>query len=168
MRQYSVDVVVQELVQLAEIRAARARLDEQELALIERARYVGATWAQVAAALGLASRQAAEQRRQRLVAAAQARLRDADRAHGPGIAATRTAVTHLHSWMSLDRRWDSRFTRAALARVTVAAALQAAPGALFALAQHVLADLSAEGLQRLPAPVRIEAAALQDALSIRR
>ena len=52
-----------ELVQLAEVGAARARLDERELELIDRARHGGATWAQVAAALGLGSRQAAEQRR---------------------------------------------------------------------------------------------------------
>ena len=49
-----------ELGHLAEIGAARAALDERELELIDRARQAGATWGQVAATLGLASRQAAE------------------------------------------------------------------------------------------------------------
>ncbi|NED50779.1 hypothetical protein G3I24_07635, partial [Micromonospora aurantiaca] len=57
------------LTRLSEIVAARARLDDRELDLIDRARHDGATWAEIARALGLGSRQAAEQRRQRLVAA---------------------------------------------------------------------------------------------------
>jgi hypothetical protein len=47
---------------LRAIPAARARLDAAELALIDGARRDGATWADVAEALGLGSRQAAEQR----------------------------------------------------------------------------------------------------------
>ncbi|WP_229074807.1 hypothetical protein [Actinoplanes sp. DH11] len=156
-----------ELVRLAEIRAARALLDEQELDLIDRARHAGATWARIAAAVGLGSRQAAEQRRQRLAAAAQARCRDVDLEQGPGVAAARTAMTGLHNWMTLDRHWDSRFTRAALVRATVAVALRAAPGALYALGRHVLADLTAVAPRHLPAPVRQEAAALRAALSTR-
>ncbi|MFC7535251.1 hypothetical protein [Actinoplanes sp. GCM10030250] len=160
--------MAEELDQLAEIRAARSRLDEQELALIERARYAGATWSQVGAALGLASRQAAEQRRRRLAAAVEARCREADRAWGPDIAAIRAAMSNLHRWILLDRHWDSRFPRAALTHVTVATALQAAPGALYALAQHALTDLAESGLQRLPAPVQMEAAALRESLSTKR
>ena len=72
-----------ELTELAQLRAARARLDEQELTLIERARHAGATWAQIATALGLTSRQAAEQRRQRLVTAARARHHEATGAYAP-------------------------------------------------------------------------------------
>ncbi|MEV0902526.1 hypothetical protein [Actinoplanes sp. NPDC049802] len=157
--------MARELAQLAEVRAARTRLDEQELVLIDRARHEGATWAQIAAALGLSSRQAAEQRRQRLAAAARSRRQETDRTYGPGVAALRAAVAGLHDWITLDRHWDSRFQRAGLVRATVAIALQAAPGALCALAEHTVADLGECGLQRLPSPVRAAAAALREALS---
>ncbi|MEV0732189.1 hypothetical protein [Polymorphospora sp. NPDC050346] len=154
-----------ELADLAEVRAARARLDEHELTLIERARHGGATWAQIAAALGLASRQAAEQRRQRLVTAAQARRHEATSAYAPRMAAARTAVARLQRWIDTDRRWDTRFTRAALVRATVAAALQAQPGAVHALGVHVLTDLTEVDQRLLPVPVRDATAALRDALS---
>ncbi|MEV0397693.1 hypothetical protein [Polymorphospora rubra] len=154
-----------ELTELAQMRAARARLDEQELTLIERARHAGATWAQIATALGLASRQAAEQRRQRLTDAAQARHHETTSAYAPRMAAVRTAVVQLGRWIDTDRRWDGRFTRAALVRATVATALQAPPGALYALAVHLLADLTGADPRHLPPPVQQAIAALRAAMS---
>ncbi|PWU56082.1 hypothetical protein DLJ47_07500 [Micromonospora sp. S4605] len=154
-----------ELARLADLRATRVRLDEQELELIDRARYGGATWAQVAAALGLASRQAAEQRRQRLAAARSARRRSLDLHYPEAIATIRSAVSDLRRWIDTDRRWDSRFRRAELVRRTAEAALDAPPGSLYALALLIAADLAEAGRDRLPAPVRTVAAALDAALS---
>lgn len=154
-----------ELVQLAEVGAARVRLDERELELIDRARHGGATWAQVAAALGLGSRQAAEQRRHRLVAARRSRRQDLDLRYSGRVAAIRTAVSELQRWIAADQRWDVRFRRAALVRSTVEVALDADPGSLYALASHLAADLAAAGRDRLPAPVQTVAARLGDLLS---
>ncbi|MDO3702828.1 hypothetical protein Q3W71_14240 [Micromonospora sp. C28SCA-DRY-2] len=154
-----------ELSRLTDLRAVRTRLDEEELELIHRARHAGATWAQIAAALGLASRQAAEQRRQRLAAARSSRRRSLDLRYPPAIAAIRNAVSDLRRWIDTDRRWDSRFRRAELVRRTAEAALDAPPGALYALALLIAADLAEAGPDRLPAPVRAVAAALDGALS---
>ncbi|MER7457866.1 hypothetical protein [Micromonospora sp. NPDC126480] len=154
-----------ELDLLTEVRAARARLDDEELTLIDRARHAGATWAQVAAALGLASRQAAEQRRQRLAAAVRARRTADDAPFGPRIAALRAAIAELDRWIAADRRWDRRFAAAPLVRRTVTAALDAPPGPLHSLARHVVADLAAAGPRRVPARPRALAQAVQAALS---
>ncbi|MFC0509053.1 hypothetical protein [Micromonospora costi] len=160
--------MVDALDRLGELRAARVRLDEQELELIDRARHAGATWAQVAAALGLASRQAAEQRRQRLVAARQARRRESDRGYSGRIVALRAAVRDLQRWIDADRRWDGRFPRAALVRATAAVAHDAEPGALYALARHLAADLAGAGPDALPPPVEAAARRLDAALSTTR
>ncbi len=154
-----------ELGRLAEIGAARAGLDERELELIDRARQAGATWGQVAAALGLASRQAAEQRRQRLVAAARSRRHDQDLRYAHSIVTLRMAVDDLHRSIAADRRWAGRFARAALVRATVQAALDAPPGGLYALAAQADEDLATAPL---PGYVRVPAAALHRALSIDR
>jgi hypothetical protein len=154
-----------ELGQLAEIKAARAGLDERELELIDRARQAGATWAQVATALGLASRQAAEQRRQRLVAAARSRRHDQDLRYAHSIVTLRMAVDDLHRSIAADRRWTARFPRAALVRATVQTALDAPPGGLYALAAQADADLAAAPL---PGFVRVAAVALHRAVSMPR
>jgi len=146
--------VPSDLAELAHLQAERTRLDERELELIERARHDGVTWTQIAAALGLASRQAAQQRHQRLVAAGRSRRHDLDAPYGPQIPALRTAVADLYRWIGADRRWDSRFVRAALVRETAAVALDAEPGALYALAAHIAADLRDAGPRRVPRPVR--------------
>ncbi|MFG2051081.1 hypothetical protein ACGFIW_27075 [Micromonospora sp. NPDC048935] len=156
-----------DLARLADVQVARARLDEQELDLIDRARHDGATWAQVAQALGLGSRQAAEQRRQRLAAARRSRRQRLDVSYSAQIAAVRAAVADLGRWVAADRRWDARFRRAALVRSTVDAALDAAPGSLYALALHLVADLGEAG-DRLPAPARAAAATIENALSMPR
>ena len=163
------------MVDLSELRAvpaARARLDAEELALIDRARRAGATWAAVADALGLGSRQAAEQRRLRLARAA---TRPAlPEAYGERIAELRAAALDLHRRVGADRRWDRRFTRAALVRETLAAAVEAPGGALFALVRAVGEDLAevagpppGEGgpvFPALPGPTRAAAERLRAAL----
>ncbi|MFG1673804.1 hypothetical protein [Micromonospora sp. NPDC049282] len=153
-----------ELTGLAGIATARARLDDRELELIDRARHDGATWAQIADALGLSSRQAAEQRRQRLVAARRSRLGRLDRAWSAEVVALRSAVADLDRWIGADRAWDGRFRRAALVRSTSASALDAAPGPLFALAAYLVGDLAEVG-PRLPAPAREAARRIAVALS---
>ncbi|MGW3787684.1 hypothetical protein ACWD5Z_24080 [Micromonospora chokoriensis] len=159
--------MVSELALLADVRAARARLDEQELESIDRARHEGATWAQIATALGLGSRQAAEQRRQRLAAARWLRRQQLDIPLPPQIGALRAGVADLRRWIDADRRWDDRFRRASLARSTVDAALDAAPGSLYALALHLARDL-AEAADLLPPPARTAAAKIDTALSTER
>lgn len=152
------------LARLSEITVARVRLDECELDLIDRARHDGATWAEIARALGLGSRQAAEQRRQRLLAARRDRLTRLDPAGSPDVPALRTAVADLHRWIETDRAWDGRFPRASLTRRTCALALDAPAGPLYALAPHLADDLAAAG-RRLPAPARDAARRIVAALS---
>ncbi|PZG24158.1 hypothetical protein C1I95_01210 [Micromonospora craterilacus] len=152
------------LGRLAGIPAARDELDENELDLIDRARQAGATWSQVADALGLGSRQAAEQRRQRLAAARRSRRTESDRHWPAEVARLRARLAALQQWIDADRRWDTRFPRAALIRRTTALALEAAPGGLYDLAGHVAADLAATG-PGLPIPVRAVARDLSAALS---
>ncbi|MBL7256523.1 hypothetical protein [Paractinoplanes lichenicola] len=149
-----------DLDDLRTIPAARARLDVQELELIDRARRDGATWGEIAAALGLGSRQAAEQRRLRLVAAVQPVVADA---YGKDFDSLRRAALELHRRVGADRRWDRRFTRAVLVRETLAAVPGATGGALFALAEAVIADL-ADVSAALPAPTRAAVDRLRKAL----
>ncbi|GGQ52312.1 hypothetical protein [Couchioplanes azureus] len=153
------------LEQLAEIGPARARLEERELELIDRARQAGATWTEVAAALGLGSRQAAEQRRQRLVAAARSRLHHRDLRYAHSIVVLREAVCDLHRAIAADRRWAGRFVRAALVRDTVAAAVDAPAGGLYALAEQAARDLAAAGAKALPGHVRLAFRKVRQALS---
>ena len=152
-------------MELADVPAARARLDAAELALIDRARRGGATWAEIARTLGLASRQAAEQRRHRLAAAVLRPPAGLDDAYGERIAALREAAVDLHRRIGADRRWDRRFTRAALVRETLAAVPGAPAGSLFALAGDVVADLGAEAAAGLPGPARAAVERLRGALA---
>ena len=138
-----------DLTELRAVSAARARLNAEELALIDRARRAGATWAEIAAALGLSSRQAAEQRRLRLARAATRPV--LPEAYGERIADLRQAAADLHRRIGADRRWDRRFRRAVLVRDTLAAAVEAPGGALFALVRAVADDL-AEVCGPPPAP----------------
>ncbi|WP_127501297.1 hypothetical protein [Actinoplanes solisilvae] len=131
-----------DLADLRAIPSARARLDVEELDLIDRARRDGATWGEIADALGLGSRQAAEQRRLRLVTAVRDRPSTPDE-YGQSIADLREAALELHRRVGADRRWDRRFNRAVLVRETLSAVPGAAGGALFALIEAVIADLDA-------------------------
>jgi hypothetical protein len=138
---------------LPNIVGLRDQLDRCELTLIESARASGASWTRVARALGLGSRQAAEQRFLRLSgqstrdtdAARTARRcqRSVDAVYGTEIAELRSAVRRALAQMALDSAWDKRFPRAALCRTSLAMAADAQPGALFALTEHVLVDLAA-------------------------
>ena len=153
---------------LRDIAAARARLDDRELTALDMARRQGATWAEIADALGVGSRQAAEQRRQRLTTAAARRSRsrqqDLDISYGQPIVALRTAMTALHRRIGADRRWDTRFVRAPLVRDTVAAAVEALPGSLFSLASDAIADLDDNAAPGLPAPLQATVNGLRRAL----
>lgn len=149
------------LESLSDIPAARARLDAAELDLIDRARRSGATWADIASALGLASRQAAEQRRLRL-ATSLARLRQ-QTLDVPFVAGLRDAAAELDRRIGADRRWDGRFPRAALVRMTLAAALTAPPGGLFSLVSDASSDLLACGAT-FPRPTQAAVERLQAAL----
>jgi hypothetical protein len=140
--------------ELGALAAERERLDDRELALIDQARREGATWSQIAAALGLASRQAAEQRRQRLDRSLRARQREIDSRYGDPIPELRAAVSGLCTAIRADRSWESRFVRAALVRDTLTTAATADPGPLFALAAQAAADLGQSGVEVLPGPVR--------------
>jgi hypothetical protein len=160
-----------DLTALRAVPAARARLDAEELELIDQARRAGATWGEVADALGLGSRQAAEQRRLRLVSIVGTSA-DVFDVYGERLADLRKAVLELHRRVGADRRWDRRFTRAVLVRETLAAVPGATGGALFALAQAVTADLDAEfgpgapaEVRPLPAPTRAAVERLRQALT---
>ena len=151
-----------DLSELRGIPVARRDLDAAELELIDRARRAGATWVEIAEALGLTSRQAAEQRRLRLVAAVRPVSPGLDEGYGDRIAALRAAAADLHRRIGADRRWDGRFRRAVLVRETLAGAPEAPPGGLFSLVVDVLADLS--GADRLPPPTRTAVDRLRKAL----
>src|ERR1700754_2447475 len=125
-----------DLSSLRTIPAERARLDAAELALIDQARRDGATWIEIAEALGLGSRQAAEQRRLRLASAVQPIAPD-PAGYGAEVAALRQAAVELHRRVGADRRWDRRFTRATLVRQTLAAVPEATVSGLYALAAEV-------------------------------
>ena len=154
-----------DLADLRAIPAARARLDAEELALIDRARREGATWADIAEALGLTSRQAAEQRRLRLATAASGSVRpELDRPYGERIASLRAAAADLHRRVGADRRWDRRFVRAALVRETLAATADAPAGSLFSLAAAAVDDLTPVVAAALPGPTRAAVDRLRTAL----
>jgi len=151
------------LAALGTLGAARAALDDLERRLIVQARQRGATWTQVARSLGLASRQAAEQRWLWLsgdttrsapkVRGDRLRQRSVDSAHGSPLSDLRAAAVELHRRLRSDGRWDSRFPRAALARMTLSAAVDAPPGSLFALVEKVILDFGQEGVGMLPRSV---------------
>ena len=138
---------------LPSIVGLREQLDRCELMLIESARASGASWTRVAEALGLGSRQAAEQRFLRLggqstrdthlVRTARRGQRSVDASYGTAIEGLRSAVRRTLARIALDPGWDKRFARAALCRDSLAMAADAQPGALFALTEHVLVDLGA-------------------------
>jgi hypothetical protein len=141
------------LTALVSLRRVRADLDATERALIERAREQRIAWPRIAGALGLRSRQAAEQRLLRLSAdcgrdpavarVARERQRNADVMHGKPIAALRVAARDAYRRVLADPAWDGRHPRATLVRTSLAEATNAQPSALFALVDAALADLAA-------------------------
>lgn len=135
------------LASLAEVQAARRALDAAECELIEVARERGIGWNAIASALGVRSRQAAEQRWLRLrnqrgdvgrdAVRAREKLRmqrNVDAVAGEGIVRLRAAVAAAHR----------RVTGPELLKQTLAAALEAPPGALYDLARRAVDDAGPE------------------------
>ena len=145
---------------LAEVRRRRRELDAAERGLIERARESGLPWPRIAEALGLASRQAAEQRLLRLSAAdgrdpgVARRQRTADVSAGESIRLLRSAVRRAARQLLADPDWDRRHVRAALVRASIEEAAAAPPGALFSLVEAALVDLGSIPPAELPASAR--------------
>jgi hypothetical protein len=144
------------LAALALIPGLRAGLDALESGAIDAARSCGAGWAEIALALGLRSRQAAEQRRLRLGTHAEGRdvgevrerrrrQREADATAGKTIVALREVVTALAAAIDRTPDWDSQGPAAMLARRSLRIALDAEPGALVDLAQLIVGDLATLG-----------------------
>ena len=99
---------------LASLQSERRRLDEEELRLLAEARRAGLSWAAIAPALGVASRQAAEQRYLRLLSgdprpARELRKQEASQ----GLSALREAVTHTRTCEELAAELDRFESRAA-------------------------------------------------------
>lgn len=165
------DPMVNSLAALRLLGGLRSHLDEMERLLIEELREQRVSWASIAAALGLASRQAAEQRWLRLSGEAtrdpartrviRARQRSVDEAFGVEITALRTATRAALRQLAADPTWDGRHPVAGLARRTLELAGAAAPPAMFALVQEVVRDL-----ERMPATKR--GAVGEDALHLLR
>jgi hypothetical protein len=153
----TVDDVMDALARLAHV---RNDIDRVERELIGAARDRHVTWPDIATALGLGSRQAAEQRWLRLRGATSrdpGRVREDQRAqrtvdaeHGEELAQLRAAAIEAHRRIEADHGWDDRHDRAALARATLAAAISAPPGALYSLCTNALDDLAAMAVVRLP------------------
>lgn len=151
------------------VSALRADIDALERATIDAARSCGASWATIASALGLSSRQAAEQRRLRLDDPTQGRdvelsrrsrdrQRSVDTTFGDAITEMRLAMAALRNTMEADAEWDARGPTAALARRTALIAVNAEPGTLFDLARLISGDLSAPGILAGLVPAASEAA----------
>lgn len=148
------------LAALTLVTELRTDLDRAERQLITQARERGASWRVVATALGLSSRQAAEQRWLRLRAGEEAvdRARDAgsvrrqrhrqqklDEVTGEDVVALRREAARLRT--RLIRRpyrpdpRDPHLAAVRLAARTLSAADQASPGALYDLVRLAVADL---------------------------
>jgi hypothetical protein len=162
------------LAALAALRRIRGDLDLTERGLIERAREGGVSWPGIAEALGLASRQAAEQRLLRLSGPAgrdpraARRQRSVDATQGDAVARLRAAVRAASRQILADPGWEGRSGRAALARASLSEAALAPPGAMFALVEAAMTDLSGLRLADLPAPLRSAVEALGRALDAAR
>jgi hypothetical protein len=151
------------LAALAGVPAVRKDLDRLERELIGAARDLGVGWPAIARALGLGTRQAAEQRWLRLrggpyrdpaqVRAAETTQRIVDDATGSAIVELRRAAVELYRRIESDHGWDGRHSRAALARASLAAALDAPPGALYALSHNAIGDLAQMAMGSVPPPL---------------
>lgn len=134
---------------LSAVAEIRRELDEIERDLLQDAKAAGASWAGIASALGLASRQAAEQRCLRLQGARNrdpgwARSQRAQRKDddGPGLEELARAADAAHR--ELRARTGST-AKERLAAATLRQARDAAPGSLYDLVRQALADLDDTG-----------------------
>jgi hypothetical protein len=135
---------------LADVSLLRAALDNYERQAIDTARAGGASWAEIAAALGLASRQAAEQRRARLGPAQnqspnQSSNQSSNRQHSIDNLhpALRNLATLLENSPARERPGA-----VALAHQTLAIALDAPPGQQIDLSRLVIEDLREHAAQQ--------------------
>ena len=154
---------VEVLGALTVLKDIRADLDRVERELIGSARELKISWPQLAAALGLSSRQAAEQRWLRLgggvsrdpvrVRAARRKQRAVDESYGPSLHVLRRAAVHAYRLIEADHGWDDRHSRAALARTSLQAAIVAPPSALYALCRNAIDDFDQMSTVRLPDPL---------------
>ncbi|GAA1396508.1 hypothetical protein GCM10009662_10560 [Catellatospora coxensis] len=150
---------------LADLRELRAAIDHAERDLLAAARRRGVSWARVASALGLRSRQAAEQRAARLA-------EQADTGNGSScqhcvdigpVAELRSAARAAAEQMAADPSWDGVQPRAALVRTGLSAAAEAPAGALYSLVEHAVSDLVAVELDGRPVLLRVAVARLRQA-----
>jgi hypothetical protein len=163
------------LTHLTDVRLA---LDRAEYELIAQARLDRIGWPRIAVALGLRSRQAAEQRWLRLAGPAnrdpsQARIdrrgqRDVDAAAGPAIVELRSATVAAYRVITADLEWGGDHPRAELVHATLAMALTAPPSALYALVDTVITDLDTAQLRHRPAAVADAIGRLRTALNTAR
>ena len=145
---------------LSDLKAVRVDLDRIERELIGTAREQLIGWPEIAGALGLGSRQAAEQRWLRLrgletrdpiqVRRSQQQQRIVDNVAGPELAELRRAAIQAYRHIEADRDWDQRHRRAALVRTSLAVAVRAEPSALYALCDNASSDLDLMRAVRLP------------------
>ncbi len=148
------------LIALSDLKAVRVDLDRVERDLISTAREHSIGWTEIATALGLGSRQAAEQRWLRLQGAATRDPTEVRRSHraqrtvdaraGEELAALRRAAIQAYRLIEADHEWDHRHRRAALVRTSLAVAVSADPSALYALCDNASSDLEAMRVIRLP------------------
>lgn len=157
------------LAALTLVTGLRADLEQTERELIALARDRGTSWRAVATALGLSSRQAAEQRWLRLQAAAgrgrepgsvrrqRERQQKFDSAAGEDVVALRREAARLRTrLLRRPYRPDPRDPHQAairLAAQTLAAADQAPPGGLYDLVRYAVADLRRVPVGRLGRPL---------------
>ena len=138
----------QTLAALGDTARLRVRLEQSERRLIAAARTGGATWSEVARALGLGSRQAAEQRWQRLggdpVGAAER----------PGVDRLRALLAVLHNRLVRLADDDPASAPVRLAGSTLELATDAPAGALHDLAAWAVDDLGRLAPAAVPAGVR--------------
>lgn len=147
---------------LAELRDLRAAIDDAERDLLAAARRRGVSWSRLAAALGLRSRQAAEQRAARLGEQTAA----ADCQHcvdTAPVAALRSAARSAAEQMAADPSWDGTRPRAALVRTGLTAAADAPAGALYSLVKHAVDDLDTVDLDGQPVLLRVAVTELRRA-----
>ncbi|MDQ0370564.1 hypothetical protein [Catenuloplanes indicus] len=135
---------------LGRVAQLRTELDAAEAALIEAARDGGAGWSAIASALGLASRQAGEQRLARLRRRITVRQQSVD----DPVRNLISAVSAAAGAIAADPGWDDRHPAAALVRQCLALAAAQRPddppGGRYSLVDDVLNDLREWDAAALP------------------
>ncbi len=163
---------------LSELKGVRADLDRVERELISTARQHAVGWSEIARALGVGSRQAAEQRWLRLqgvatrdpisVRRSQREQRIVDKVAGEELEELRRTAIQAYRLIEADHEWDQRHRRAALARSSLAAAVSAGPSALFALCDNASSDLDAMRVVHLPSALAAATQRLRQATAAAR